>query len=186
MCYGLAAPGPCRCTFTIVASTIAYSMSVARSLHRTDVGTHRPTQSCCLNTVFHLPNSGGKVSPGLPVCGQSILPHRSGGCLCRCVQITLFAKALKAPSWPIARLSVPIECSCAYCITALRAVVLDSQRFEPEHGSARCGAAYRQHRRGMACVMAREAGLSCRSAHGRLPAAPPGLFSSGAQQRWPP
>ena len=26
------------------------------------------------------------------------------------------------------RLSVPIECSCAYCITALRAVVLDSQQ----------------------------------------------------------
>ena len=72
--YGLArsppfAPWPCRCTRTMVASTMAYSMSgspLTASNRRTKTSAFTQSRKR-LNTVFHLPKCSGKSRQGLLV-----------------------------------------------------------------------------------------------------------------------
>jgi hypothetical protein len=72
--YGLAlsppfAPCPWRWTLTIVASTMAYSMSgSSEQASKSRTKTSALTQSRYrLNIVFHLPNKAGRSRQGLPV-----------------------------------------------------------------------------------------------------------------------
>ncbi len=63
------APWPCRCTRTMVASTMAYSMSgspLTASNRRTKTSAFTQSRKR-LNTVFHLPKCSGKSRHGLPV-----------------------------------------------------------------------------------------------------------------------
>ena len=123
-------PWPCRCTFTIVASTIAYSMSgCSLTASNKRWNTSALTQSLKrLKPCSTCQTLAAGLARGC-LCGQSTaLPQRSGGCLCRCAPDHLACQGSAAPSWPIARLSVPIECSCAYCITSIHASQNDSQQ----------------------------------------------------------
>ena len=113
-------PWPCRCTFTIVASTIAYSMSgCSLTASNRRWNTSALTQSLKrLNTVFPLAELWRQVSPGLPVRAihstastkrRLSVPLRPGS--------LGFAKALRLHLGPL------LVCQyhrmlCAYCITA--------------------------------------------------------------------
>src|SRR5215216_4620360 len=113
------APCPWRWTLTMVASTMAYSMSGSpETASNNRCQTSALTQSRkWVKTLFQFPNERGRSRHGLPVrdcpCGQSTAPPRQkAGCPCRCAQDHRACPDNATPSSPIGRpsaQSVPSE-----------------------------------------------------------------------------
>src|SRR5260370_22631171 len=104
------APWPCRWTLTMVASTMAYSMSGwSETASKMRLKTSALTQSRYrLKTVFHGPNRGGRSRQGLPVRaihntastnrrlssplrpGSDFLPRQCGSIFAHCASLITY------------------------------------------------------------------------------------------------
>src|SRR5260370_15519282 len=78
------APCPCRWTLTMVASTMAYSMSgSSETTSKSRLKTSAFTQSRKrTKTEFHLPNQGGRSRQGLPVRATHKTPSTNNRLSC--------------------------------------------------------------------------------------------------------